>query len=370
MRVSLNAEMDSHPPEPAAMDATTVAIDLAKDVFELAFADSHGRFIERKRLSRNAFSRCLANRIPLRVVMEACGSAHHWARVFQAQGHAVRLLPARAVKPYVQGNKTDRADAAGILEADRCGQIASVAIKTPEQQSVQAQHRVHERLKAQRTSLLNLLRDVLREFGIVIALGAAKVKPAVRDALEDGDNALPMSLRDALSGLLDQIDALETMMREIERQFDAFANRDVDSHRHQQAPGVGVLTATAISASAGNLHRFASGRHFAAWLELTPREHSSGRKRQLGSITKRGDPYLRTLLIHGARSALVAALLRRKRGQALDRLQTWALEVAERRGHNRAAVALANKLDRRLWAMTRDGKSFDGNHVSMAPVPH
>lgn len=352
------------------MDATTVAIDLAKDVFELAFADAHGRIIERKRLSRGAFSRCLVNRPALRVIMEACGSAHHWARVFQAQGHQVRLLPARDVKPYVHGNKTDRADAAGILEADRCGQIASVAIKTPEQQGVQAQHRVRERLKAQRTSLLNLLRGVLREFGIVIPLGAAKVKPAVRDALEDGDNALPMSLRETLSALLDQIDALGSMMADIERQLDAFASRDVDSRRHQQAPGVGVLTATAISASAGDLHRFASGRHFAAWLGLTPREHSSGRKRVLGSITKRGDPYLRTLLIHGARSALCAALLRRKRGQALDRFQAWALKVAERRGHNRAAVALANKLARRLWAMTRDGKPFDGDHVSVAPIAH
>ena len=350
------------------MDATTVAIDLAKDVFELAFADARGRIVERKRLSRNAFSRCLINRPPLRVVMEACGSAHHWARVFHAQGHTVRLLPARAVKPYVQGNKTDRADAAGILEADRCGQIAPVAIKTSEQQGVQGQHRVRERLKAQRTSLLNLMRGVLREFGIVIPLGAAKVRPAVRDALEDGDNALPMPLRDTLSGLLDQIDALEAMMRDIEQKLMTFANRDVDSRRHQQAPGVGVLTATAISASAGDLHRFASGRHFAAWLGLTPREHSSGRKRQLGSITKRGDPYLRTLLIHGARSTLVAALLRRKRGQALDRFQTWALEVAQRRGHNRAAVALANKLARRLWAMTRDDTPFNGDHLSAAPV--
>lgn len=350
------------------MHATSVAIDLAKDVFELAFADMQGRIVERKRLSRGAFARCLVNRPPLRVVMEACGSAHYWARVFQAQGHAVRLLPARDVRPYVRGNKTDRADAAGLLEADRCGQIASVAIKTPERQGVQAQHRVRERLKAQRTSLLNLLRGVLREFGIVIPLGAAKVKPAVREALEDGENALPMPLRETLCALLDQIDAIETLMEEIEQQLAAFARRDADSRRHQQAPGVGVLTATAITASAGDLHRFASGRHFAAWLGLTPREHSSGRSRKLGSITKRGDPYLRTLLIHGARSVLYAALTRRKRGQALDRFQSWALEVAGRRGHNKAAVALANKIARRLWAMTRDGKPFDGDHVSKMPA--
>lgn len=352
------------------MDATTVAIDLAKDVFELAFADRGGRIVERKRLSRAAFSRCLANRPPLRVVMEACGSAHHWARVFQMQGHAVRLLPAREVRPYVHGNKTDRADAAGILEADRCGQIASVAIKTPEQQGVQAQHRVRERLKAQRTSLLNLLRGVLREFGIVVPIGAAKVKPAVRDALEDAGNVLPMPLRQTLDALVAQLDALETMMTDIEHRLAAFARHDADSLRHRQAPGVGVLTATALSASAGDLHRFPSGRHFAAWLGLTPKEHSSGRSRKLGAITKRGDPYLRTLLIHGARSVLQAAAIRHKRGQPLDRFHAWSLTLVERRGHNKAAVALANKLARRLWAMARDGKPFDGDHISAAPAVH
>lgn len=350
------------------MHATTVAIDLAKDVFELAFADGNGRILERKRLSRGAFSRCLLNRPPLRVVMEACGSAHYWARVFQTQGHAVRLLPARDVRPYVRGNKTDRADAAGLLEADRCGQIADVAIKTPEQQGVQAQHRVRERLKAQRTGLLNLMRGVLREFGVVIPMGAAQVKPAVRDALEDAENLLPMPLRETLHGLLEQLDALTTMMQTIEQHLAAFAKRDADSLRHQQAPGVGVLTATAIAASAGDLQRFVSGRHFSAWLGLTPREHSSGKLRKLGSITKRGDAYLRTLLIHGARAVLQAAWMKRKRGQALDRFHTWALDTAERRGHNKAAVAVANKLARRLWAMTRDGVAFDGNHQSIAPA--
>jgi transposase len=350
------------------MHATTVAIDLAKDVFELAFADADGRIFERKRLSRSAFSRCLLNRSPLRVVMEACGSAHHWARVFQGQGHTVRLLPARDVRPYVRGNKTDRADAAGILEADRCGQIVEVAIKTPEQQGVQAQHRIREALKSQRTALSNLLRGVLREYGIAIPKGAAKVAPAVRDALEDADNDLPMALRESINDVLQQREALKTVMVRIERALAAFARRDAASRRHQQAPGVGVLTATAISASAGDLHRFASGRHFAAWLGLTPREHSSGRSRKLGRITKRGDAYLRTLLIHGARSVLTAANTRRARGQPLDRFHTWALSVAERRGANKAAVALANKVARRLWAMTRDGASFDGDHVSAAPA--
>ena len=302
--------------------------------------------------------------------MEACGSAHHRARVFQAQGHAVRLLPARDVRPYVRRNKTDRADAAGLINADRCDRICEVAIKTPEQQGVQAQHRIRDALKSQRTALSNLLRGVLREYGIAIPKGAAKVAPAVRDTLEDAGNGPPMTLRESMNALLQQRDALKTGMARIERSLAAFARRDAATRRHKQAPGVRVLTATAISASAGDLHRFASGRHFAAWLRLTPREHSSGRSRRLGSITKRGDPYQRTPLIHGARSVLTAAKTRRARGQALDRFHAWALAVAERRGANKAAVALANKLARRLWAMTRDGASFDVDHISVEPAVH
>ena len=162
------------------MHATTVAVDLAKDVFELAFADGQGRVIERKRLTRRAFARAFEQRPPLRIVMEACGSAHHWARRFVRQGHAVRLLPASDVRPYVRGNKTDRNDASGILEADRCGGIASVPVKTPEQQAIQAQHRLREHLKRERTATINLLRGVLREFGIVIAQGAARVSARTR----------------------------------------------------------------------------------------------------------------------------------------------------------------------------------------------
>ena len=181
------------------MHATTVAIDLAKDVFELAFADAGGRIMERKRLSRRAFEQVLENRQPMSVVMEACGSAHYWARRFQAQGHAVRLLPARDVRPYVRRNKTDRADAAGLVEAARCGQIDAVPVKTPRQQGLQALHRVREQLKSQRTATINLVRGLLREYGVVIPNGAAKVAPAVRLALEDGDNAVPMALRATLA---------------------------------------------------------------------------------------------------------------------------------------------------------------------------
>jgi len=258
------------------MNATTVAIDLAKDVFELAFADAGGRIVERKRLSRRAFARALHNRPPLAVVMEAGGRAHDWARGFQGQGHRVRLLPARDVRPYVRRNKTDRADAAGLLEAARCGQIDAVPVKTPRQQGLQALHRVREQFKAQRTATINLVRGVLREYGIALPAGVGRLVPGVRAALEDGDNELPMSLRAALADLLERIVSLQQGMAAIEAQLGSEAEHDVAVQRYQSVPGVGLLTATALRAGAGDLSRFRSGRHLAAWLGLVPREHSSG----------------------------------------------------------------------------------------------
>lgn len=347
------------------MHATTVAIDLAKVIFELAFVDADHRIVQRKRLSRAALRRELENRPPLRVVMEACGSAHHWARRWVRQGHAVRLLPPRDVRPYVRRNKTDRSDAAGLLEADRCAQIDAVPIKSPEQQGVQALHRIREQWKAQRTATINLMRGVLREFGIVIPLGAAQVRPAVLAALEDGDNELPMALRHTLGEMLDRLAELARAMTAIEQQLEAYADDYPVCQRYQQAPGIGVLTATALRASTGPLDRFRSGRHFSAWLGLAPREHSSGNQRHLGRISKRGDGYLRMLLIHGARATLRAARVRDQRQQPLSRLQTWALTLQQRVGHNKAAVALANKVARRLWAMEHHHTAFNADHISV-----
>ena len=348
--------------------AVMLAIDLAKDVFELAFADAAGRIIERKRLKRAPFSTCLQNCAPLRIVMEACGSAHAWARRFARLGHDVTLLPAQHVRPYVRRNKTDRADAAGILEAARCGELRPVPVKTPEQQGTQGLHRIREHHKAQRTAAINTVRGLLREFGLAIPAGADKVRPAVLAALEDGDNDIPMELRHALGALLEQIVACQEAMNAIEKQLAEIAKRDTRSLRLMAASGVGLITATAMSAGIGDFARFPSGRHFASALGLTPREYSSGGTRKLGRITKQGDVYLRTLLIHGARSALVVAATARKRGQPLDRTQQWALALAERKGHNKAAVALANKTARRLWAAEHHGASFDPEHISQREI--
>lgn len=349
------------------MHATTVAIDLAKEVFELAYADAAGRIVERKRLSRRAFSRALHNRPPLAVIMEACGSAHYWARRFQAQGHQVRLLPARDVRPYVRRNKTDRADAAGLLEAARCGQIDPVPVKTPRQQGLQSLHRVREQLKTQRTATINLVRGVLREYGIALPAGVSRLAPGVLAALEDGDNELPMPLRATLADLLERIGSLQQGMDAIQARLASEAEQDVAVQRYQTVPGVGLLTATALRAGAGELSRFRSGRHLAAWLGLVPREHSSGNQRRLGAITKRGDAYLRTLLIHGGRAVLRSAAMRRRAGHELEPLQAWALEVQQRQGHNKAAVAVANKLARRLWAIDHHDQAYDPRHLSRKP---
>lgn len=346
---------------------STVAIDLAKDVFELAFADADACIVERRRLSRNAFARALDNRAPLRVVMEACGSAHYWARCFARAGHRVDLLPAHGVRPYVHRTKTDRADAAGLLEAARCGAIRPVPVKTPQQQGIQGLHRVREFHKAQRTAAINLVRGLLREFGVAIPPGSAKVRPAVLAALEDADNELPMALRDTLKGVLDAIADAEGEMLIIEERLQAFAQADLRSQRLQRAGGVGLITATALSASVGEFDRFPSGRHFASSLGLTPREHSSGKVRRLGRVTKRDDAYLRMLLIHGARAVLRSAKLAKKKNQPLDRTRAWALELADRVGHNKAAVALANKTARRLWAAEHHRKIYDPDHTSAWP---
>ena len=351
------------------MHATTVAIDLAKDVFQLAYTDAERSAIEPLRVtSRLRFAALFENRAPLRIVMEACGSPHYWGRRFGRLGHTVRLLPAHDVRPYVRRNKTDRTDTAGLLEADRCPGLSSVPVKSADQQGIQALHRVREHCKSARTASINLLRGLLREFGIVFARGAAQVRPAVLAALEDADNELPMSLRHTMAAVLDQIRGCECAIAAIEAQLAQFATRDLRSQRYQQAAGVGLITATALSASVGDIERFRSGRHFASWLGITPREHSSGNTRRLGRMSKRGDAYLRMLLVHGARAALRAAKLRHKRGQALDRLAHWALEVQQRHGHNKAAVALANKMARRLWAAEHHRRDFDPDHVSTRPA--
>jgi transposase len=338
------------------MDATTIAVDLAKHVLEVAEENAQGRIIARRRLTRTQFARLLSDHAPAHVVMEACGTAHHWGRLAQASGHRVSLLPPQYVRAFVHRQKTDRTDTTGLLDAQRSEAITSVPVKTVAQQELLALHRVRAQWITTRTARINALRGLLSEHGICLAKGARRVLADVHAILEDVERPIPGRLRRVLALVVDEIRALEHQIRHLERELQTVADQDPVIGRLLTVPGVGLLTATALAATVGHIYGFRRGRRFASWLGLTPREHSSGARRQLGAITKQGDEYLRCLLIHGARSVLLAARRTAQTPRPLTSLQQWALAVSERRGQNRAAVAVANKLARIIWAVwTRDG---------------
>jgi transposase len=335
------------------MNTTQVSVDVAKSVFQVAVSHTPGRVHKRHRLSRGGFVRFFAGHEPVEVLMEACASAHYWGRELEAMGHHVSLLPPTDVSRYRDGSKTDRADAKALLEAARNRAIDRVPVKSVEQQALTALHRLRSGYIATRTARINAVRGHLREFGVSIPLGAARVIPCARAAL-DGD-AVPELLHAALLGALEEIEALSRKADSIHKQLTALARHMPAAQQLMTVPGIGVLTATALVAFVGDVGRFRSGRHFAAYLGLTPREHSSGRSRRLGRITKHGNSYLRTLIIHGARSALRAG----QASQEPDELRRWALQIKARKGYNLAAVALANKLARICWRVWRDDRPFE-----------
>ena len=348
------------------MNSTTVAVDLAKNVFELAVAGADWRIGERQRLNRARFAAFFVHRAPCFVVMEACGSAHYWARRIAACGHEVRLLPAQYVRAYVKRNKTDRADAAALIEALRCADIRPVPVKTLEQQQVLALHRLRSQWMSTRHRYLNTLRGILREFGVPIALGATTAKSQIGAALAEEDSEVPAGVRPVLAQMLAEIRALEDKTDSVERELATLSRLDERVRQMREIPGIGLLTSTAIRATVGDIQRFPSGRHFASWLGLTARQHSSAEHRRLGAISKRGDVYLRTLLVHGARAALLAAHRAQRSGRPLDRLRQRALDCERQRGHNKATVALANRLARILWATWKYERPFDGNWAHQA----
>ena len=337
------------------MKRRTLGIDLAKDCFQVSVSDGDGRVAERHRFNRAQFTEFMAQSPVSRVLFEACGTAHHWARAFTAQGHQVELLPAQYVRPYRRGNKTDRRDADALFEAGRCDDIEPVPIKTEAQQAVIQLHRLREQWKQTRTARINSLRGALREFGVDLPKGAtAAIKQAPQHL-----NQLPRHLTMTLQAVLHDIEVLQLRMLAIERALEEMAAEDTAVKRLRQVEGIGLLNATAMAATAGSASYFPNGRRFAAWLGITPRESSSGFRRNLGRITKRGDVYLRTLLIHGARSVLARAKqLNRSDPTRLSTLQRWGLQLEQRIGHNKATVALANKLARICWAVWRNETSY------------
>lgn len=327
------------------MKVTTIGVDLAKNVFCVHGVDCHGKTVLHRELTRAKMKAFFANRPACVVGMEACGSAHYWGRELQALGHTVRLMAPQFVRPYRKNEKNDGNDAEAICEAVARPNMRFVPLKSVEQQAVLAIHAARALLVGSRTALANQMRGLLAEFGIVATTGIERLQRAMPGVLEDAENGLPMLARHVFADMAQQLRELDARIDEYDRRLGALARQSEPARRLMSIQGVGQISATAIVASVGDAKVFANGRQFAAWLGLVPRQYSSGGKSRLGRITKRGNVYLRTLLIHGARAAL------RFSAGHTDPRNCWVQALQERRGHNKAAVALAAKNARIIWAM-------------------
>ena len=333
-----------------------VGIDLSKNVFHVCAADERGRTKHEYKFNRKQLRQFAATTPACLVAMEACGSAYHWARVFQRFGHRVRLISPQYVKPFVRTNKNDCNDASAIVVAATQAHMPAVPCKSIEQQDVQMLHRIRSRRIAERTALINQIRGLLLEYGISIRGGPGAVRAALPDILEDAENELSVLGRGAFAELLEELRAIDELIRAVDRHIRVLFRDNEACQRLAAIDGVGVLTATALVAAVGDGREFENGRHLAAWLGLVPRQHSTGGRPRLFGISRRGDTYLRMLFIHGARSALRVA------DRRTDRRMRWACSVKARRGANVAAVALANKTARIAWAMLRHNEEFKRLH--------
>ncbi len=339
------------------MNITTVGIDLAKNVFQMHGVDAWGKVALRRQLRREQVTRFFVNLPPCLIGMEACASAHHWGRTLERFGHTVRLMAPQFVKPYVKANKNDVADAEAICEAVGRPNMRFVPIKSIEQQAILSVHRVRRGFVKARTAQANQIRGLLGEFGLVIPKGICHVARCVPALLEDASNELPLAFRQLIDRLSGHLKDLDQQVREFERQIIAWHRGSELSRKLEKIPGIGPLAATALVTSIADARSFDNGRQVSAWLGLVPRQNSSGGKSTLLGISKRGDVYLRTLLIHGARSAILAA--KRHSGNK----NVWLANLLNRRHPNIAAVALANKNVRTVWALLAHGRDFNPDYV-------
>lgn len=334
------------------MNISTIGLDVAKNTFQVHGVDQGGNTVLRKRLRRKDVLAFFAELPPCLVGIEACGTAHYWAREIRDRGHDARLIPAAYVKPYVKRNKNDAADAEAICEAVGRPTTRFVPIKGAEQQSVLMLHRTRDLLVRQRTMLVNALRGHLAEYGIVTAQGIGNVQ-RLFEVLAQGNEALiPVLARRALLSIVDQLQQLSQQIRALELEIMAWHKTNEPSQRLATIPGVGPITATAIVASVGDPSQFRSGRHFAAWLGLVPRQNSSGDKERLGRISKRGDKYIRRLLVVGA-----TIVIRHARAKPSHRTG-WINQLLARRSARLVSVALANKMARIAWVILARGEIY------------
>jgi len=337
------------------MNTTTIGVDLSKSVFQVSLANAAGRIIEQKRLSRAQYERFLAEQPAAEIVMEACATAHHWARTARRLGHEPCLLHAQYVRPYVRRNKTDAADADALVRARRDPDLKPVPVKSVDQQALQGLHRIRQQWVATRRQRITLARGPLAEFGISLPTGASGIVARLHAVID----RVPGVLVSGLTPILEEISALEDEIKQLDRQLTAIAKTNPAAQHLMSIPGVGVIIATALIGSVADIHSFSRARQFAAWLGLTPREYSSGQTRYLGRISKRGDGYLRMLLSHGARSALLLAHRQAAKGDhTLTAVQRWVLDVEQRTHHNKATIALANKMARIIWAVWTSGEDY------------
>jgi transposase len=341
------------------MKITTIGIDLAKAVFQIHGVGERGKVAVRKQLKRSEMSSYFANLGPCLIGMEACGSAHHWARKLQGFGHTVKLMSPQFVKPYVKTNKNDKADAEAICEAVSRPNMRFVSVKAVEQQAILSVHRARAGFVKARTAQSNQIRGLLSEFGVVIPKGMHSIMKRIPEILEDGENGLPGTMRNLLERLTENLKEMDRQVDELEKQIQLWHRENEASRRLAEVPGIGPITASAIAATVGNAREFKNGRQLAAWMGLVPRQNSSGGKQNLLGISKRGDTYLRTLLIHGARSVIQYA--ERKADES-----SWLRKLMARRNKNVAAVALANKNARTIWALLAHDRTFRSDYVPVA----
>jgi transposase len=349
----------------STMNVTTYGLDLAKRVFQVHWVEPETGELKRKALARAEVSAFFARRAAGVVAMEACGSAHHWGRVLSGLGHQVRLIAAQFVRPFVKTNKTDAADAEAIWEAVQRPGMRFVALKSEEQQAVLSLHRMRAQLVKIRTMQGYQVRSLTYEFGVVAPKGWRALLAQVAPLLADPTRCpVPELVRVELLNQLEGLRGLTARIDELERRIAAWQRREGECQRLAAIPGVGRLTATAVVATVADARCFRSGREFAAFLGLVPRQSGTGGRVKLLGISKRGDPYLRTLLIHGARSVLMS------QSRADRVIDPWLRGVLSRRPKNVAIVALANKMARTIWALMAHGRTFDGRwNRTATPAP-
>lgn len=340
------------------MNINSIGLDIAKQVFHLAGLDHNGKQVLKKKLRRNKLLGYFSNLTPCKISMEGCASSHYWARELRKLGHEVVLLPAQHVKPFVRGNKNDYNDALAIAEASRFSGIRPVAIKTVEQQSIQGVHRLRRSAVGDRTALSNQVRGLLAEFGIVLNQGICQVRKALPAILEDAENELWSNFREALALKYTQLCQLDEQIDQLTRIIEKDARQHSQIKQLQTIPGFGPIVASTFFSVIGDGKAFKCGRDVSASLGLVPRQHSSGDKNILLGISKRGDKYLRSLLVHGARSVVKHV------DKKQDALSCWVKRLIERRGKNKAIVALANKLARIAWAITSSGQPYRSHLMS------